>query len=386
MSLKAQIEAIIYAAEDPVTLDQLVTLLKDEIIALEQQGTMGDEEQSAEQQPDATSEPAQLQAGDAADESGATAGAGVEAATTEATETDSASAENTEAADAVEAAALNDAISAEPTAESADSETADAADSIDAETANASASETAPQDTAEFRNDADETDNQEPTTDDQIEGEVLNPKRAQREETKRHKRLVRDTVEQLICEYDSADRGIEIREIAGGYRMSTKPEHHDLVRSFAKGTKPPIKLSLPALETLAVIAYKQPVTAPEISEIRGVDSSGVLASLISRKLITTAGRKQVVGRPILYKTTKEFLMRFGLKDVNELPSMEEFEKISAQADMFDPNDVAEPAPAPEPEVTEEPTTGAIPEEFAESVNEEQPQAEDQREQEHVTES
>jgi segregation and condensation protein B len=113
--------------------------------------------------------------------------------------------------------------------------------------------------------------------------------------------------------------------------MSTKPEHHDVVRDFAKSLKPPIRLSLPALETLAVIAYKQPVTVPEISEIRGVDSSGVIATLLDRKLITTAGRKAVIGRPILYKSTKEFLLRFGLKDVNELPSMEEFEKLVADS-------------------------------------------------------
>src|SRR5437773_8676733 len=113
--------------------------------------------------------------------------------------------------------------------------------------------------------------------------------------------------------------------------MSSKPEHHDLLREFAKSLKPPIRLSLPALETLAVIAYKQPVTVPEISEIRGVDSSGVIGTLLDRKLITTAGRKAVVGRPILYRSTKEFLLRFGLKDVSELPSMEEFEKIVAES-------------------------------------------------------
>ena len=113
--------------------------------------------------------------------------------------------------------------------------------------------------------------------------------------------------------------------------MSTKPEQHEVVRAFAKSLKPPIRLSLPALETLAVIAYKQPVTVPEINEIRGVDSGGVIGTLLDRKLITTAGRKQVIGRPILYKTTKEFLMRFGLKDVNELPSMEEFEKLVAES-------------------------------------------------------
>jgi segregation and condensation protein B len=141
----------------------------------------------------------------------------------------------------------------------------------------------------------------------------------------------RAAIEELVADYSSEAHGIELRQIAGGYRMSTKPEQHDLVRSFAKSLKPPIRLSLQALETLAVIAYKQPVTVPEISEIRGVDSSGVIATLLDRKLITTSGRKDVIGRPILYKTTKEFLLRFGLKDVNELPSMEEFEKLVAES-------------------------------------------------------
>jgi segregation and condensation protein B len=145
------------------------------------------------------------------------------------------------------------------------------------------------------------------------------------------KSRVRAALEELVAGYGTSDHGIEIRQVAGGYRMSTKPEQHEMVRSFAKSLKPPIRLSLPALETLAVIAYKQPATVPEISEIRGVDSGGVIATLLDRKLITTAGRKQVIGRPILYKTTKEFLMRFGLKDVNELPSMEEFEKLVAES-------------------------------------------------------
>jgi segregation and condensation protein B len=145
------------------------------------------------------------------------------------------------------------------------------------------------------------------------------------------KSRVRSSLEELAGEYGSPAHGIEIRQVAGGYRMSTKPEQHEVVRAFAKSLKPPIRLSLPALETLAVIAYKQPVTVPEINDIRGVDSGGVIGTLLDRKLITTAGRKQVIGRPILYKTTKEFLMRFGLKDVNELPSMEEFEKLVAES-------------------------------------------------------
>src|SRR5271169_2199357 len=149
------------------------------------------------------------------------------------------------------------------------------------------------------------------------------------------KSRVRSGVEELVGEYGGPDHGIEIRQVAGGYRMSTKPEQHEVVRAFAKSLKPPIRLSLPALETLAVIAYKQPVTVPEINEIRGVDSGGVIGTLLDRKLITTGGRKQVIGRPILYKTTKEFLMRFGLKDVGELPSVEEFEKLVAESFQSD---------------------------------------------------
>src|SRR5215472_4322960 len=145
------------------------------------------------------------------------------------------------------------------------------------------------------------------------------------------KSRVRSSLNELVGQYGSSEHGIEIREVAGGYRMSTKPEQHEVVRAFAKSLKPPVRLSLPALETLAVIAYRQPVTVPEINDIRGVDSGGVIGTLLDRKLITTAGRKQVIGRPILYKTTKEFLMRFGLKDVSELPSMEEFEKLVAES-------------------------------------------------------
>src|SRR5579862_4725178 len=142
---------------------------------------------------------------------------------------------------------------------------------------------------------------------------------------------LRQTIMDLTVDYAAADHAIEVREIAGGWRMATKPEHHDIVRAFAKSLKPPVRLSLQALETLAVIAYKQPITVPEINEIRGVDSSGVIGTLLDRKLITTGGRKAVIGRPILYKTTKEFLLRFGLSDLSELPSMEEFEKLVAES-------------------------------------------------------
>jgi segregation and condensation protein B len=154
--------------------------------------------------------------------------------------------------------------------------------------------------------------------------------REAKEKDRRLRDYFRTILDQLIADYATSDRGLEIREVAGGYRLATKPEYHDAVRGFVKSLKPPLKLSLQALETLAVVAYKQPVTAPEISEIRGVDSGGVLGSLMARKLITTAGRKQVIGRPILYKTTKDFLLRFGLKDINELPSIEEFEKMAGE--------------------------------------------------------
>ncbi len=154
-------------------------------------------------------------------------------------------------------------------------------------------------------------------------------KREARQRDREARAIIRELLDELIADYASDARGVEIREIAGGFRMATKPECHDAVRGFVKSLKPALKLSLPALETLAVIAYKQPVTAPEVNEIRGVDSSGVFGSLLARKLIATAGRKQVIGRPILYKTTREFLLRFGLKDVSELPSMEEFEKMAS---------------------------------------------------------
>ena len=168
--------------------------------------------------------------------------------------------------------------------------------------------------------------------------------------------LLRPILEELTADYADETHGIEVRQVAGGYRMSTKPEHHDVVRAFAKSQKPPVRLSLQALETLAVIAYKQPVTIPEISEIRGVDSSGVIGTLLDRKLITTAGRKAVVGRPMLYKTTKDFLLRFGLKDLHELPSVEEFEKLAAgdeQGELFAARTTAIPDATGVPEVPEE---------------------------------
>jgi len=138
---------------------------------------------------------------------------------------------------------------------------------------------------------------------------------------------VKHALDQLVADYAKPVRGLSIREIAGGYKMATKAEHHEAVRAFVKKLTPPLKLSLPALETLAVIAYKQPVTTPEIMDIRGVQGAGVLKTLLDRKLIAEAGRKDVVGRPLTYKTTKEFLVQFGLKDLKELPTLKEFEEL-----------------------------------------------------------
>jgi segregation and condensation protein B len=196
---------------------------------------------------------------------------------------------------------------------------------------------------------------------------------------------VRAAIEALVADYADSAHGIEIRQVAGGYRMSTKPEQHDVVRAFAKSLKPPFRLSLPALETLAVIAYKQPVTVPEISEIRGVDSGGVIATLLDRKLISTSGRKAVIGRPILYKTSKEFLLRFGLKDIQELPSMEEFEKLLAesfQSDLLTRE--AEPATASDSTLAESESLSET-RDSAESEEEQSPESAEMAEAENSSE-
>jgi segregation and condensation protein B len=258
MSLKAKIEAVIYAAEEPITLAQLASIFADEALA-------------------------------------AKAAAGLPFEGTQ-----------PENGHAPASGAVEGEASAEPIA--------DAAPAAPEEGAAAGDQPALPMEDAEARKQA-------------------------RLREREAKQALQPIVDELIAEYANGDRGMEIREIAGGYRMATKAEYHDAVRSFVKNLKPQMKLSLQALETLAVIAYKQPVTAPEISEIRGVDTSGVLGGLMSRKLITTAGRKQVIGRPILYKTTKEFLLRFGLKDVSELPSMEEFEKMAADMAESDASDL-----------------------------------------------
>lgn len=170
---------------------------------------------------------------------------------------------------------------------------------------------------------------------------------------------VKGILDELSADYARPERGLSIRELAGGYKMSTKPEHHEEIRAFVKNLKPPLKLSLAALETLAVIAYKQPITAPEIMEIRGVQGAGVLKTLLDRKLIATAGRKNVIGKPILYRTTREFLVQFGLKDLSELPTLKEFEELGRFA-LTDTD--TEPIPAaPVPQVHE---PGHIPMEHA----------------------
>ena len=141
----------------------------------------------------------------------------------------------------------------------------------------------------------------------------------------------RGALDLLVASYQIDERGIEVRKVAGGWKFYTKPQHHDVVRKFIKSLQPPLRLTMPALETLAVIAYKQPVTVPEINEIRGVNVGGVIKTLLEKHLITTAGRKEVIGRPILYRTSKQFLIRFGLSDLEELPSLKEFEQLAQAA-------------------------------------------------------
>ncbi|MGC2420030.1 MAG: SMC-Scp complex subunit ScpB [Candidatus Acidiferrales bacterium] len=145
------------------------------------------------------------------------------------------------------------------------------------------------------------------------------------------KTVARAALDLLVASYQTNDRGIEVRKVAGGWKFYTKAQHHDAVRKFIKSIQPPLRLTMPALETLAVIAYKQPATIPEINEIRGVNVGGVIKTLLEKHLITTAGRKEAIGRPILYRTSRQFLMRFGLSDLDELPSLKEFEQLAQAA-------------------------------------------------------
>jgi segregation and condensation protein B len=296
MSLKAKIEAVIYASEEPVTLNQLIGLLGQEAqaeldhLALAQQSlslneTEIDLETAAESDP--TLNPEALNS----------------EIFSEAPPEQNASSEPSAAPIGVEG--IESASAEQESAGTVGSESASVADAG-------------------------------------VKDEKV--ARAERDRARRLREYFTAILDALIADYANAanNRGLEIRLVAGGYRLATKPEYHDAVRGFVKSLKPPLKLSLQALETLAVVAYKQPVTAPEVSEIRGVDSGGVLGSLITRKLVTTAGRKQVIGRPILYKTTKDFLIRFGLKDISELPSIEEFEKMAGE--LVDAEPVQEKIP------------------------------------------
>lgn len=190
---------------------------------------------------------------------------------------------------------------------------------------------------------------------------------------------VKEILNQLSAEYAAPDRGLSVRELAGGYKMSTKPEHHEAIRRFVKRLQPQLKLSLAALETLAVIAYKQPITAPEIMEIRGVQGAGVLKTLLDRKLIATAGRKNVIGKPIMYKTTREFLIQFGLSSLAELPTLKEFEELGRLA-LGDGDELAPGAPAREPKTEERAEdavreTGAPPPEESPEPGQEDPKLE-----------
>jgi segregation and condensation protein B len=279
MSLKAKLEAVIYAAEEPITLAQLAGLFADE--ALEWKAAQDAAARTAEAIAESAGLPQMSEA--------------------------------------------FPYLELEPIAEG---EAAAAQVVPGAEAIESSAGEAAGTTAGQESGAAEPVAAAEPGGGDDAAAEA-EARRAAKVREREARGAIKLALDELMAEYASDERGIEIREIAGGYRMATKPQCHDAVRLFVKSLKPPLKLSLPALETLAVVAYKQPVTAPEVNEIRGVDSSGVFGSLLARKLITTAGRKPVVGRPILYKTTREFLLRFGLKDVTELPSMEEFEKMAA---------------------------------------------------------
>ncbi|MGH9716701.1 MAG: SMC-Scp complex subunit ScpB [Candidatus Acidiferrales bacterium] len=178
------------------------------------------------------------------------------------------------------------------------------------------------------------------------------------------KTIARAALDLLTAAYQTDDRGIEIRKVAGGWKFYTKPQHHDAVRKFIKSLQPPLRLTMPALETLAVIAYKQPVTAPEINEIRGVNVGGVIKTLLEKRLITTAGRKEVIGRPILYRTSKQFMMRFGLSDLDELPSLKEFEQL-AQAALDSDAGIAPVEPEAQAQKQEPGAGEGAPEELAE---------------------
>jgi segregation and condensation protein B len=317
MSLKAKLEAVIYAAEEPVTLAQLTALFATDAL----------EWKAAQEAASAEQEVADAEQG----------------TLTEALPLESAEFAYLEPDQPLADAEAPESASAEASAETIPAPNAEEPVSVESPVSGEE-SVPAPEETsAPVAEDA-------PVS---AEDAELEAKRVARQRDREARAVIRQQLDELIATYAHDGRGIEIREIAGGFRMATKPECHDAVRLFVKSLKPALKLSLPALETLAVVAYKQPITAPEVNEIRGVDSSGVFGSLLARKLIATAGRKQVIGRPILYKTTREFLLRFGLKDVTELPSMEEFEKMAA-SELDEAESAAEGVPTLRPGTGSEP--------------------------------
>ncbi len=329
MSLKAKIEAVIYAAEEPVTLGQLVSLLGGEAQAeldhldaaqhtLPLDAPLGSNTIPPPSEPELLNEEVfdiqelldEAEVQNRLDEEDSTEGR------------EPASSENAESG-----TPPSQVAQAQPGEAEISSEQPELPAAAPRDDAPLASSQPAPQPETQ------------PKDEKQLAREARERERAIRD-------YFRRLLDELIRDYSTGDRGLEIREVASGFRLATKPEYHDAVRGFAKSLKPPLKLTLQALETLAVVAYKQPITAPEVSEIRGVDSGGVLGSLMARKLVVPAGRKQVIGRPILYKTTKDFLLRFGLKDIGELPSIEEFEKMAGE--LAETDAIQEEIPMPNP--------------------------------------
>jgi segregation and condensation protein B len=178
----------------------------------------------------------------------------------------------------------------------------------------------------------------------------------------------RSALEELRADYARDGRGLQLVEVAGGWQITTRPEYNDWIRELLD-PQSPTRLSIQALETLAVIAYKQPVTLPEIIELRGIKSGGVLKTLLEKRLIRIMGRKEVVGRPILYGTTKHFLLHFGLKDLSELPRIEEFAEVLGQeVDVAELKRAIEtPNRADIPLAEAEPEAATTPEEEAENL-------------------
>ena len=147
------------------------------------------------------------------------------------------------------------------------------------------------------------------------------------------KEQIEAQLQALKADYDARDAGVMVAEVANGYQLATRPEQAVWVRKF-KTVKVTTRLSRPALETLAIIAYKQPVTRPEIEAIRGVNIGGIVRNLMERRLVKIVGKKDVPGKPLLYGTSAEFLQYFGLKDLSALPTLKEFQELEAGEDAM----------------------------------------------------